>query len=644
MNELDKTSSEEKNVTPESPTACQAAEETVAIEKEVDKEALEVAETPECDGENPCIEEVSSEMDAAGLTDEEAIGDNRKLFSGMTKEELVEALRNILAENRLDAYREVNSIRKAFSTIREKEAEAELSEFIDAGNSPEEFSSTPSESDEEFSRMAAEFRSRRTEYLAAEEARKISNLEKKCDIVKRILDLTEDIDNINMRFPEFKQLQVDFKEIKDIPQSEESGVWKNFQAAVEQFYDVLKVNKELRDLDFKKNLDQKRQLIDEVKKLETEADVVSALRKLQDLRDQWREIGPVAKELRDEIWKEFNASATIVFRRHQEFFETRKAAEQEAEEAKTALCVEAEAIAAREMSRNSDWEAAANDMKELQEKWKNAGHASRKANNALFTRFRAACDDLFNRRNEHFRQQRERFDQAIKAKEALIAKVAALAEEEDLSKAVAETIKIQEDWKHAGMVPAKLKDAMWKRFREACDVIFDRRKKETGEQRKEQAANLEAKRQLIARLKEIPMDLDRKEGIARVRELQDEWSSIGFVPFKNKNSIQQEYREACDALYDNFKMKEQRARMRNFSERLDATEGSKLGRERERLMRDLDRKRQELQTYRNNLGFLSAKSSSGNSMVKEMERRTKLIEEEIDTIRKKIEMVEEKIN
>lgn len=666
MNELDKTSPSKENVTPETvSTKIQTTtEETVAaIEKdesdscvsdvciETESPALTLSETVDRINDNacadPCTETESPAMSIAEFAEEEEQQNPTfKLFHDMTKEELVNTLKEILETSRLDAYREVNGIRKAFNDIREKEAERELAEFIDAGNAPEDFSSTPSELDIEFQRLSSDFRQRRTEYVAAEEARRLANLDKKKEIVKQILDLTEDIDNINLRFQEFRELQSDFKEIRDIPQSEENEVWKHFQSAVEQFYDCLKVNKELRDLDFKKNLELKRQLVKEVKALETEEDVVGALRKLQELRDQWREVGPVAKELRDEIWKEFNASASIVFRRHQDYFEARKAIEQKAEEEKIHLCEEAENVLTREFAKGSDWEAAAEELKALQAKWKEAGFASRKVNNQLFTRFRKACDDFFNRRNEHYRELREKYDLAIKAKEALIAKTIKLAEEPDTQKAVSEALKIQEEWKHAGIVPIKHKDALWKRFREACDVIFDRRKKETGAQRQEQNANLAAKKEIIAQLKEIPVDLDRKDGISRVRELQDKWNSIGFVPFKHKNAVNDEYRAIVDALYDTFKMKEQRARMKNFSDQIESisSDDSKLGRERDRLMRELDRKRQELKTYENNLGFFNVKSSAGSSMLREMERRTKQIEEEIVTIRKKIEMVDDKIN
>lgn len=685
MNELDKTSPSEEKVNPAASSSVEEKEANVAIEKEetvtitpdtvcdaVSQDecaetvspAIAIAEAADraSDGELPadgcesevcspnasCAETESPAMAIAQAADEAETTEQEKekfrAFHSMTKQELVDTLAQILEQNQLTRHKDVAAIRRAYSEVNERKAEEELAAFIDAGNAPEEFSSTPDELDDEFQKLVSEFRGRRTEYVAAEEARRAENLAKKRELVAKLSEIADDIDNINLRFNEFKQLQSDFKAIKEIPQSDENDVWKGFQSATELFYDRLKMNKELRDLDFKKNLEQKRQLIDEVKLLEAMDDVVEALRKLQLLREQWREIGPVAKELRDEIWKEFNDSASVVYRRHQDFFEKRKAEEQVAEEAKTKLCVEVEAICSRELKRGSDWEAAAKEIKEIQEKWRTIGFASRKVNNALYARFRKACDDFFAARGEHYKTQRESYDAAIKGKETLISKVEALAAEEDTSKAIAEALKLQEEWKHVGMVPHKLKDQLWQRFRAACDVIFERRKQETSVQRAEQNANLAAKREIIAKLKEIPLDLDRREGIDKIRELQQQWNAIGFVPFRNKNAIQTEYREVVDKLYDNFKMKENRARMNNFRSQIDSMSGdeSKLGRERERLLRDLDRKRQELATYRNNLGFFNVKSAAGNSMLKEMERRTRQIEEDIEMLRKKIEMVDGK--
>lgn len=675
MNELDKSSLCEENV---ESTGCLSAAnpvsgetESVAIEKEEVKpvcdvcaetespsmsiaDAADAAIASEKKSEEECAC-ASSESDVCSETEspamsiaqaaDEAEESVRRSFHTMTKQQLVEALKEIVDAGRYSAHREVNSLRKAFSDLKERQTEKELSDFVDEGNAPENFSSTPDATDIEFQTLFTQFREGRAKYVAAEEEKRAANLQKKREIVAKLTEISEDIDNINMRFAEFKQLQADFKAIKEIPQSEETEIWKQFQTSVEQFYDRLKMNKELRDLDFKKNLELKRQLIDEVKKLETKEDVVEALRNLQSLREQWREIGPVAKDLRDEIWKEFNDSATIVFRRHQDFFESRKAEEQKAEEEKTEICDKAEEIVAREFKTGTDWEQAANEIKELQEKWRTIGFASRKVNNALYARFRKACDDFFTARGEHYRNQRESFEAAIKGKETLIGRVEALAEEPDLKKAIAETLKIQDEWKNVGMVPHKYKDALWKRFRAACDVIFERRKQENSEQHAEQTANLEAKRSVIARLKEIDMEMERGEGIAKVRELQKEWNSIGFVPYRQKNAIQEEYRRIVDSLYDNFKMKENKARMNNFRNQIDSmgSDDNKLNRERERLLRDLDRKRQELNTYRNNLGFFNVKSSAGNSMLKEMERRTRQIEEEIQMLRSKIDMVDGKI-
>lgn len=675
MNDNDKVSPLEENVSPENQNlsgdkenAAVQTEASVSIEKsdnscaETESPAEAISEATDrladekevCGGEEKACAETESPAEAISeATDrmegeEEAETDEKRMFSKsfhlMTEEELVENMRNILDGDHMDAYREATGLRQAMYNIQNRAADEQLMAFVEAGNAPEDFSAAPSPAAAEFNELYNEFRTRRTAFLAAEEAQRNANLDKKKEIVERIRQMSEDIDNINLKYSDFRQLQQDFKAIKDIPQSSETDIWKQFQTVTEQFYDRLKMNKELRDLDFKKNHELKRALVDEVKHLETDEDVVGALRKLQTLRDSWREIGPVAKEIREEIWNEFNASATVVFKRHQTYFENRKAAEQEAADTKTKIIEQVEAFAGGEYKSSKEWEKAGDSIKELQEQWKSAGFTPRKLGNELYGRFREACDKFFNRRNEYYKTTRANFDAAIKGKESLIERVTALQEMEDTGKAVAEAIKLQEEWKKTGQAPHRLKDELWKRFRSACDVIFDRRKKETIAQRQEQNANLEAKREVIAALREIPMDLDRREGIDRIRELQEKWNSIGYVPFKQKNALHDEYRQVVDSLYDHFKARENRQRMNNFREKIDSSDDNKLSRDRDRLLRDLDRKRQELKTYQNNLGFFNVKSSAGNSMLKEMERRTAQIEEEIAMLQKKIEMVDSKIN
>ena len=563
-------------------------------------------------------------------------------YHNMSKAELNEAMRAILAENRMDAHKEVTAIKQAFFNIRSRETMDEVNAFVEAGNDPKDFSSMPDEEETEFKKMYTEFKEKRADYLAAEETRRQENLQKKQAILDQIRTIAEDIDNVNVKFPEFQQLQQDFKAIKDIPATAETEIWKNFQTVVEQFYDHLKMNKELRDLDFKKNLEAKKALVEEAKKLEEQSDPVAAFRSLQSLHDEWRNIGPVAKELRESLWDEFKEASTVINKRHQEYFEQRKATEQANEEAKTKLCEEIEAIDLSTLNSFNAWTAATDKVIELQKKWKEYGFASKKANTALYTRFRKACDDFFSGKTEYFQKTKDEFNANLEKKTALCEKAEALKETDDIRKAANEIVKLQAEWKKIGSVPRKQSDAIWQRFQTACNYFFDERKKLNSAKRDEENANLDAKRAIIAKLKELPLDGDRREVIGQVKELQAEWKKIGFVPFKLKDKVYAEYREVCDALYGAYEARENKARMTSFRERVNELKGGgqKLDRERDKLLRAYEARKVELKTIENNMGFFNVKSSAGNSMVKEMENKIKRLKEDMAQIEEKIAILD----
>lgn len=483
---------------------------------------------------------------------------------------------------------------------------------------------------------------KRAAYLAAEEARRQENLNKKQAILDRIREIAEDIDNVNVKFSEFQQLQQDFKAVKDIPATAETEIWKNFQTVVEQYYDHLKMNKELRDLDFKKNLEAKKALVEEARRLEAQSDPVAAFRSLQSLHDEWRNIGPVAKELRESLWEEFKEASTVINRRHQEYFEQRKASELANEEAKTRLCDEIEAIDLATLNSFNAWTAATEKVIELQKKWKEYGFASKKANTALYARFRKACDDFFAGKTEYFQKTKDEFNVNLEKKTALCEKAEALKDSGDIRKAANEVVKLQAEWKKIGSVPRKQSDAIWQRFQTACNYFFDERKKLNSAKRDEENANLEAKRAVIAKLKELPLDGDRREVIGQVKELQGEWQKIGFVPFKLKDKVYAEYREVCDALYGAYEARENKARMSNFRERVSELKdgGHKLDRERDKLLRAYESRKAELKTIENNMGFFNVKSSAGNSMVREMENKIKRLKEDMAQIEQKIAILD----
>lgn len=610
--------------------------ENATTEKEVVTPTPEMAET-----EHVCTVSESPAEDISAVADNQQEANARK-FHSMTKEELRDAIKEIVESDNMEAHKEVSAIKQAFFYLKNKQNLAQFDAFVEAGNDPATFTSEPDPVEDEIKNLYAQFKEKRAAYIAADEARRAENLEKKQEIITRMEEIAGDIDNVNTKFSEFQQLQADFKEIKDVPPTAETEIWKQFQNVVERFYDNLKINRELRDFDFKKNLEAKKSIIEEAKSLESVADPVAAFRQLQNLHDQWRAIGPVAKELREEIWNDFKNASTVINKRHQDYFEQRKSAEQANEEAKTKLCEEIEAIKLDDMKSYVDWNAATDKIIELQKKWKEYGFASRKANTALYARFRKACDDFFAAKVEYFQHAKEELNSNLAKKTALCEKAEELKNSDDAKKATDEIVKLQAEWKSIGSVPRKQSDALWQRFTTACNYFFDERKRMSKERHRAENDNLEKKRAIIARLKELPKDGDRNEVMPKIKELQAEWQATGFVPFKLKDKIFAEYRAVCDELYDTYNRRVARQRMDNFRTRLDEMkdDGNKVNRERDRIARVCESRRNELKTIENNMGFFSVKSSAGNSMVKDMENKIKRLKEDIKELEEKIALLD----
>lgn len=624
-------------------------EKTEAIETPVEMNpAADAAESSSPCTQNSASEDVAPEAVEESVEAEEtavvAADRDPHRFHSLSKEELRDELKAILERDDMEAHRDVTAIKQAFFSLRSKETLEELNRHIEEGNAPDSFVATPCAVEAEMKEMYAQFKERRAAHIEAEEAFRRENLAKKEAILEQMKAIAGDIDTVNVKFQEFKQLQQDFKAIKEVPATAETEIWKTFQTVGEQFYDHLKMNKELRDLDFKKNLEAKRAIIDSAVKLAEEKDVLAAFRSLQGLHEEWRNIGPVAKEIRDSIWDEFKTASATVNRRHQEYFEQRKAAEQANEEAKTALCEEVEAIDFSGFKSFNDWNKATDSVIAIQKKWREYGFASRKANTALYARFRKACDDFFAAKTAYFQKTKDEFAANLEKKTRLCEKVEALRDSSDLQAAMAEVVKLQNEWKTIGSVPRKQSDALWERFTSACNYFFDKRKEQSKERRKEEAANMEAKKGIIAALAELPKDGDRREVIGRVKELQEQWNSIGFVPFKMKDKLYAEYREQCDALYNAYNSRESRQRMENFSNRVNEIkgDGQKVRSERDRLVRALDSRRNDLNTIENNMGFFNVKSSAGSSLVKEMENRIKRLKDDIRELEEKIAMLDSK--
>ena len=498
---------------------------------------------------------------------------------------------------------------------------------------------------DEFKALLEAIRAKRAEHTARVEAERADNLARKQAIIDEINALAEDTDNVNRTFPRYRELQDEFNALGEVPPTEETAVWKRFQEAREHYSDNLKINKELRDYDFKKNLDTKELLISEAETLIVEDDVIVAHRRLQELHNKWRQVGPVAKEIREEIWNRFRAASAEVAKRYQAYFEARKAEEAANEAAKTALCDALAAIDIEKLTSFVAWDEATKTVRELQEQWRATGHAARKANRELFARFRDLCDKFFAAKAEYYHSTRDAMAANLARKTALAERAEALRESTDWKAATDEFVALQKEWKTIGTVARKYSDAVWNRFQQACDAFFEAKKKATGDIRKTEQENLRAKRELIERIGLITPETPREEALGILRDVQQQWKEIGHVPFRDKNKIYEEFRAKCDEVRNALNLRRTEARRERFKESVAALEGDsgKLNRERERLARALEGRRRDLATYENNLGFLTSKSKSGNSMVHEMERKVEALRADIADLEQKIRILDSKI-
>lgn len=617
MNELDKISPATDDLNRDEVVAVAAIETT----DEAAQEAMAIEET----------DETPEQVDASV-----------KNYHSMSREEMIEALKEILSSGNLEAHKEVAAIKQAYYSLVNREATARLEAHIEAGNTPETFSAEPDPYEGEIKQLLADFREKRAAYLEEKEEERRKNLEEKTRIIGELKAIVEDIDNINLHFPKFQELQAAFKAVGEVPPASDNDLWKSYNVTVEQFYDRLKMNKELRDLDFKKNLELKQALVEKARQLNDVTDVVEAFKRLQDLHDQWREIGPVAKELRDEIWNNFKEASTIINKRHQDFFQNRKNEEAENETAKIVLCEKVENIDYTPLKTFADWDAKTKEIIELQKTYKEIGFAPRKSNSQLFARFRKACDAFFTAKAEYFKKTKDELKENLAKKEALCEKAEALLPRAEEKKAFEELQALQQEWRTIGVVRRKQGDEVWKRFCDAVDAFQSVRRKFLGAQRSAENENLKAKQAIVEKLKAISEESDRRDVIGEIRQLQDEWQKIGHVPFKYKESVNNDYRAELKRLFSAFDSRETRTRMRRYEGEVKKMEGDKnsIGRERERLLRAIEGRENDIKTIQNNLGFFTVKSSAGNSMVKEFERKIEKIREEIAQIREKIALLD----
>ena len=600
------------------------------VELEEEKKAAEVSEPATT--ETPAEEIVSKKPVESVLK--------------LTKEEILAKLKEVVADVENVAKPEIDGLKQSFYKLHNAEQDAARKLFIENGGAAENFVPQTDCVEEEFKNIMSVIKEKRSALTAELEKQKEMNLQVKLSIIEELKELVESPDDANKSYTEFKKLQQQWNEVKLVPQAKVNELWKNYQLYVEKFYDLLKLNNEFREYDFKKNLEIKTHLCEAAEKLADEEDVVSAFHQLQKLHQEFRDTGPVAKELRDEIWARFKAASTTVNRRHQQHFEALKEVEQHNLDQKTVICEIIEAIDYKELTNFASWESKTQEVIALQNKWKTIGFAPQKMNVKIFERFRKACDEFFRRKGEFFKSLKEGMNENLEKKRALCEKAEALKDSTDWKATADELTKLQKEWKTIGPVAKKYSDAVWKRFISACDYFFEQKNKATSSQRSVEQENLEQKKAIIEKLNAIDDQMDTEEATQLVRDLMKEWNGIGHVPFKEKDRIYKQYHSQVDKLFERFNISASNKKLSNFKSTISSIqEGSPqaLYREREKLVRAFDNMKNELQTYENNLGFLTTSSKKGNSLLTEINRKVEKLKADIELVKEKIKVVDENI-
>ena len=559
-----------------------------------------------------------------------------------SKHEVLERVKELAHSDETPAKDEVDHLKTAFYKLLFAEREADQKTFIENGGDPEAYVMKTDDSEEQFKAEMGLIKEKRAKAFQQQEEEKKANLQRKQQIIEKIKMMSTSPEEANKSYNDFKALQQEWKDIKAVPAEKANELWRNYQLYVEQYYDLLNLNRELREYDFKKNLEQKTLLCEAAEKLADEPDAVSAFHQLQELHQQYREIGPVAKELREQIWARFKAASTVINKRHQQHFEELRAKEEENLTRKTALCEKVEAIAKEENKNATDWENHTKQIIDIQTEWKTIGFAPQKMNVKIFDRFRAACDDFFGRKAEFFKTLKEKFAENTKKKKEMVEQAKALMDSTDWKATSDKLIKLQKEWKTTGMVPKKVGDQLWAEFVAACNKFFEARNAATAGTRNEEQQNLDRKKEIIAKLKEL-LDSTADNVQATLQQLIDEYGKIGHVPFKEKDKLFKEYHKVVDALYKQLNISASKQRLDNFKSSIKsmAKQGEDmLDNERGRLMRRYEQLKSEITTYENNLGFLNASSEKGNSLIDEMNRKVNKLKDDLELIRQKIKAID----
>lgn len=559
-----------------------------------------------------------------------------------SKSEIIERVKEIAHSDEHPQKGEIDYLKTIFYKLHFAEREADMKAYLEGGGDPANYKVLPDEDEEVFKAEMGVIKEKRAKLFLEQEKEKQENLKKKLDIIEKIKAMVTSPEEANKSYQDFKKLQQEWKEIKLVPAEKANELWRNYQLYVEQYYDLLKLNSEAREYDFKKNLEIKTKICEAAEKLGTEEDVISAFHQLQKLHQEFRETGPVAKELREEVWARFKAASTIINKRHQQHFESLRAKEEDNLTKKTALCEKIEEIAKEEIKTAGEWEKKTKDIIAIQAEWKTIGFAPQKMNVKIFERFRAACDDFFSKKAEFFKNMKQQFAENADKKRALIEQAKALQDSTEWKSTSDKLIALQKEWKTIGMVPKKLGDKLWNEFLTACNHFFEARNSANAGTRNEERTNLEKKRGIIEQLKALAENAgDNIQD--KVRELIDEYNAVGHVPFKEKDKLDKEYHDILDKLYKELNISTARRRLDKFKNNLKnvAEKGADaLDNERARLMRRYEAIKQEVQTYENNLGFLNASSKKGNSLIDEMNRKVQKLKDDMNLVREKIKAID----
>lgn len=617
---------EEEVPTPET------TEETPATENEAEpkeKEEETQEEIPVPDAQKKPAEEEKTEEEPT-----------QKTYSN--KQEVLDRVKELAHGNEHPSKAEVDLLKTIFYKLHLAQREEEQKAYMEAGGDPEKYQVQPDEQEEEFKAEMTLIKEKRAKFHQQQEQEKKENLKRKEEIIEKIKSMTTSPDAANKAYQEFKALQQEWKEIKLVPAEKLNELWRNYQLYVEQFYDLLNLNREAREYDFKKNYEIKTKLCEEAEKLGEEPDVISAFHQLQELHQQYRETGPVARELREEIWKRFKAASTIINKKHQQHFEQLRAKEEENLEKKTALCEKVEAIAQEENKNAADWEKHTKEIIAIQTEWKTIGFAPQKMNVKIFERFRASCDEFFGRKAEFFKDLKARFSENAEKKKALVEKAKELSESTDWKSTSEQLVNLQKEWKTIGMVQKRLGDQLWNEFIGACNKFFEARNEANAGSRNEEHQNLGKKKEIIAQLKALLTEA-KEDAQEKVWELMEQYNQTGHVPFKEKDKIYKQYRDVLDNLHKEFNLSVASQRLDRFRSNLKnmARRGEEIiDNERGRLMRQYEQMKSEIITYENNLGFLNASSKKGNSLVDEMNKKVGKLKEELEMIKQKIKAID----